>query len=101
MELLSSYMNLVIISTVFVAVMLVLRLFLKRTPKWVNMLMWSLVAIRLMCPFVITSSVGIVSEKIVDPEVIEESYSQEILYHDLFSHETFEDRTQRYTDILF
>ena len=101
MEILSSYMNLIIISTVFVAVMLVLRLFLKRTPKWVNMLMWSLVAIRLMCPFVITSSVGIVSEKIVDPEVIEESYSQEIAYHELFTHESFEDRTETASHILF
>lgn len=96
MEILLSYIDLIIISTVFVAVMLVLRLFLKRTPKWVNMLMWSLVALRLMCPLVITSSVGVIPEKIVDSEIIEESYPKEIIYL-----ETFEDKTETFSHILF
>ena len=101
MEIISSYIDLIIISTVFVAVMLVLRLFLKKTPKWVNMLMWSLVAIRLMCPFVITSSVGVVPEKIVDPTALEESYSEEHAYFASVEHQIFEDKTETVSRILF
>lgn len=33
-----------------VLVVLVLRLFLKKHPKWVNVLLWGMVAIRLICP---------------------------------------------------
>ena len=71
MESIISSLNLVIIYTVFVAVMLILRIFLKSVSKKVNMLLWTLVALRLMCPFVITSSVGVVPEKLVDTAVIE------------------------------
>ena len=71
MESIISSLNLVIIYTVFVAVMLILRVFLKSVSKKVNMLLWTLVALRLMCPFVITSSVGVVPEKVVGTAVIE------------------------------
>lgn len=76
MDSIISQFNLILVSTVFITVMLVLRMFLRRMPKRVNMLLWSLVAIRLMCPFVITSSVGVVPERIIDASEIEVSYSE-------------------------
>lgn len=38
---------------------LVLRLVLKRAPKWVNVLLWGMVAVRLIFPFTITSSLSL------------------------------------------
>lgn len=35
-----------------IPVVMVLRLLLKRAPKWVNLVLWGLVGLRLVCPFV-------------------------------------------------
>ena len=35
-----------------ILVVMVLRLLLKRAPKWVNLVLWGLVGLRLVCPFV-------------------------------------------------
>lgn len=35
-----------------ISVVMVLRLLLKRAPKWVNLVLWGLVGLRLMCPLV-------------------------------------------------
>ena len=101
MESVASYLNLVIISTVFVAVMLILRLFLKRVPKRVNMLLWSLVAIRLMCPFVVTSSVGVVPEKVVDTSVIESGLPASVSSDTILSSSPSEESSIAYTKIAF
>lgn len=101
MESFSSYLNLVIISTVFVGVMLILRLFLKRVPKMVNMLLWSLVALRLMCPFVVTSSVGVVPEKVVDTAVIESGLSTPVSSDTILYSSPSEDSSSACTKIAF
>ena len=41
------------------AAVLVLRLCLKRAPKWVNVLLWGIVAVRLMLPFSIESPLSL------------------------------------------
>ena len=41
------------------AIVLVLRLCLKRAPKWWNVLLWGLVAVRLMLPFSIESTLSL------------------------------------------
>ena len=38
----------------------VLRLILKRAPKWIACLLWALVALRLLCPFALESAVSLV-----------------------------------------
>lgn len=43
-----------------VLAVVVLRLVLKKAPKWVNMLLWGIVAVRLICPFTIESIVSLI-----------------------------------------
>lgn len=47
-----------------VLAVLALRLILKKAPKWVNVLLWGIVAVRLLCPISIESaSCNLQSEK--------------------------------------
>ena len=43
--------NMSISASWLVAAVLILRLVLKKAPKWVNVLLWGIVAVRLICPF--------------------------------------------------
>ena len=43
-----------------VLAILALRLILKKAPKWVNVLLWGIVAIRLICPFSIESALSLI-----------------------------------------
>ena len=54
-------LNLSISASWLVLVVLALRLVLKRAPKWVNVLLWGMVALRLMLPFSIESALSPVS----------------------------------------
>lgn len=54
-ELFLKIVNMSITASILVFLVLVLRLLLKKAPKWVNVLLWGLVAIRLMCPFAVES----------------------------------------------
>ena len=45
-----------------VLAVLVLRFALKKAPKWVNVLLWGLVAIRLVCPFSIESRLSLIPD---------------------------------------
>lgn len=49
-------LNLSIQASLLIAVVLLLRTFLKKSPKWLHCLLWALVAIRLVCPFSIESA---------------------------------------------
>ena len=42
-----------------VPVVLLLRLALKRSPKWIHVLLWALVAFRLVCPLTFESSLSL------------------------------------------
>lgn len=57
-------------SWIILAVLL-LRFVLKKAPKWVRVLLWGVVAIRLICPFTIESAVSLIpSAETVSPEII-------------------------------
>ncbi len=48
-----------------------LRFLLKKTPKWINVLLWGLVALRLLCPFSLESALSLVpSAEVVSPEIM-------------------------------
>ena len=47
--------NMSITASILVLLVLVLRLIFKKAPKWVNVLLWGLVAVRLICPFTVES----------------------------------------------
>lgn len=53
-------LNLSISASWLVLVVLVLRFAFKRVPKWVNVLLWGIVALRLMLPFSIESALSLV-----------------------------------------
>lgn len=53
-----------------VLAVLLLRLILKKTPKWITILLWGIVAIRLIVPFSIHSNVSLVPEKISNGEIV-------------------------------
>ena len=64
-------LNLSISASWLVLVVLALRLVLKRGPKWVNVLLWGMVALRLMLPFSIESALSLIpSAETVSPEVV-------------------------------
>ena len=54
-----------------VLAVLALRLILKKAPKWVNVLLWGIVAIRLICPFSIESALSLIpSTETISPEIM-------------------------------
>ena len=64
-------LNLSISASWLVLTVLALRLVLKRAPKWVNVLLWGMVALRLMLPFSIESALSLIpSAETLSPEVV-------------------------------
>lgn len=71
-----------------IIVIVILRLVLGSTPKWGNVLLWSIVAIRLICPFTIESPVSLIPSSIGNGELVSEwadSYIGDIDIHHLNS----------------
>ena len=63
-------LNMSISASWIAAVVLVLRLCLKRAPKWWNVLLWGLVAVRLMFPFSIESTLSLLPRaEVIRPAV--------------------------------
>ena len=62
--------NMSISASYFVAAVLLLRLILKKAPKWVNVLLWGLVAVRLVCPFSIESALSLIPSAETIPEQV-------------------------------
>ena len=61
-------LNMSISASWIAAIVLVLRLCLKRAPKWWNVLLWGLVAVRLMLPFSIESTLSLLPRaEVVSP----------------------------------
>lgn len=52
--------NMSISASWIVLAVLLLRLLLKKAPKWVNVLLWGIVAIRLICPFSFESALSLI-----------------------------------------
>lgn len=63
--------NMSISASWIVIVVLLLRLVLKKAPKWVNVLLWGIVAIRLICPFSFESALSLIPSAETIPMNIE------------------------------
>lgn len=63
--------NMSISASWLVLAILVLRLVLKKAPKWVNVLLWGIVAVRLICPFTIESALSLIPSTQTIPMNIE------------------------------
>ena len=54
-----------------VLAVLVLRFVLKKAPRWVHVLLWGIVAVRLICPFSIESALSLIpSPETIRPEIM-------------------------------
>lgn len=54
-----------------VLAVVVLRLLLRRAPKWIAVLLWGIVAVRLLCPFTIESALSLIpSAETVSPTIM-------------------------------
>ena len=59
-ELFLKIINMSISASWLVLVVLILRFVLKKAPKWINVLLWGIVAIRLICPFSFESTLSLI-----------------------------------------
>ncbi len=63
--------NMSISASWLVLAVLLLRLILKKAPKWISVLLWGLVAVRLICPFSIESVLSLIpSAETISPEIM-------------------------------
>ena len=68
--------NMSITATILAVVVLLLRLLLKKAPKWISVLLWGLVALRLICPFAVESPFSLIpkTDWVVQEPLTEENY---------------------------
>lgn len=59
-ELFLKIVNMSISASWLVLAVLLLRLVLKKAPKWINVLFWGIVAVRLICPFSFESALSLI-----------------------------------------
>ena len=72
--------NLSISASWLILAVLVLRVVLKRAPKWVMPLLWGVVALRLVCPFSIESALSLIpSAETIPSEIVTET-REPVLY---------------------
>lgn len=89
-------LNLSITASWLVLAVVVLRLVLKKAPKWILCLLWGLVALRLICPVSLESVLSVIPEKGTGEQVVAEitqNYLEppKILFEgDQFYHEAVE-----------
>ena len=58
-ELFLKIINMSISASWLILAVLILRLVLKKAPKWVNVLLWGIVAVRLICPLSFESALSL------------------------------------------
>lgn len=69
-ELFLKIINMSISASWLVLAVLLLRFVLKKAPKWVNVLLWGIVAVRLICPFSFESALSLIPSAETFPEKI-------------------------------
>lgn len=63
-ELFCTVLDISVISGIFILIIAILRVTLRRSPKWVRYFLWILVAVRLLCPVFLESGFSILPDKI-------------------------------------
>ena len=70
-EIFLKIINMSISASYIVLAMLLLRLLLKKAPKWITVVLWGIVAVRLVCPFSIESVLSLIpSSEVVSPDIM-------------------------------
>lgn len=67
--------NMSVAATWAVPIVLLLRFPLKKAPKWITVLLWSIIAIRLICPFSFESALSLIpSAEAINPRVLTDNF---------------------------
>ena len=67
--------NMSISASWLVLVVLILRALLQKAPKWIRLVLWGIVAFRLICPIYIESGMSLVpSAETIDPQILTEPF---------------------------
>ena len=70
-ELFLNIVNMSISASWIVLAVLLLRFLLKKAPKWITVLLWGVVAVRLICPFMVESVISLIpSAETISPEIM-------------------------------
>ena len=70
-EIFLKIINMSISASYIVLAVLLLRLLLKKAPKWITVVLWGIVAVRLICPFSIESVLSLIpSSEVVSPDIM-------------------------------
>ncbi len=70
-EIFLKVVNMSISASYLVLAVLVLRLLLKKSPKWIHVLLWALVGLRLVLPFTLESALSLLpSGEVISPEIM-------------------------------
>ena len=71
LEIFLKIINMSISASYIVLAVLLLRLLLKKAPKWITVVLWGIVAVRLVCPFSIESVLSLIpSSEVVSPDIM-------------------------------
>ncbi len=71
-ELFLKILNMSISASWLVLAVLLFRLVLKKAPKWINVVLWGIVAFRLICPFTIESPISLIPDSVGNGELVSE-----------------------------
>ena len=70
-EIFLKIINMSISASYIVLAVLLLRLLLKKAPKWITVILWGIVAVRLVCPFSIECVLSLIpSSEVVSPDIM-------------------------------
>ena len=70
-EIFLQIINMSISASYIVLAVILLRLLLRKAPKWISVLLWGIVAVRLVCPFSIESVLSLIpSAEVVSPNIM-------------------------------
>lgn len=70
-ELFLTVVNMSVSASWIVLAVLVLRLLLKKAPKWITVSLWGIAAVRLVCPFAIESAISLIpSAETISPDIM-------------------------------
>lgn len=70
-EIFLKIINMSISASYIVLAVLLLRLLLRKAPKWITVLLWGIVAIRLVCPFSVESVLSLIpSAEVISPNIM-------------------------------
>lgn len=69
-ELFLKIINMSISASWLVLAVLICRFVLKKAPKWINVLLWGIVAVRLICPFSFESALSLIPSAETFPDQV-------------------------------